>query len=187
MSAVVKLNPPQPSLIDEGETVEVDEQEIARAAQAVFDEMVDGNCSLRDAITAVYLAGMERITGAKPAKRSKKPAVPPCPYTAIVELYHRHLHELPSVQMLGPDRKAGLRRFWVWIFESRRPDGSRRAENVDGAMNWISLYFGRAAENDFIMGRSRRSAEHQGWKADIDYLVSLRGIKQVVEKTEATS
>lgn len=187
MSTVVNLKTPQPSLIDEGETVEVDEQEIARAAQAVFDEMVDGNCSMRDAITAVYLAGMERITGAKPAKRAKKVAVPPCPYQAIVDRYHQRLHELPGVQLLGPDRKAGLRRFWVWIFESRRPDGSRRATTPDQALDWISLYFARAAENDFIMGRTRRSGEHQGWKADIDYLVTPRGVKQVIEKTETSS
>jgi hypothetical protein len=185
MSTVVKLTPAP--VLDETAPVDFDQAEIQRAALQVFDEMADGGCSLRDCITAVYLAGMEKITGAKPVKRAKKPSVPLCPYEAIIGLYHQHLAALPAVQVMNTGRKKAMRDFWAWVFESRKGNGERRATDLDSGLAWVGLYFHRASENAFLMGKTKRSAEHQGWVPDIDYIVSPRGMKQVIEKTESES
>ena len=67
---------------------------------------------------------------------------------------------------------------------SKKPDGSRRATIAEEALAWFSLYFDRASANDFIMGRTRKSGDHANWKADLDFLLSEKGMKQVIEKTE---
>lgn len=188
MSTVVKIRetqneePSTPDLLGQGD--EVDDTEIRKAAMEVFHDMVTGDCSLADAVLAVYVAGMDKVTGAS-TKRRKKPSVPACPYSAIVDLYEKHLDMLPTVSDITVARKKALRELWAWILKSKRRDGTRRAETAEQALTWLDTYFETAATNDFITGKTPRSAGHQNWKADIDYLVSSRGMKQVMEKTHA--
>jgi hypothetical protein len=110
-----------------------------------------------------------------------------CPYGAIVDAYHRELPDLPRVQLRdGPTwakRQKAMRELWGWVLSSRRGDGSRRAETAEAAVEWIGAYFRRAAANDFVMGRTARDPRHANWRADFDYLLSPKGITQVVEKT----
>jgi hypothetical protein len=184
MNTVVQLPGTQPSIPDEGPVIDVDQNAIQRAAMTVFEEMVDGGCGLRDCIVAVYLAGQDSITGKPVVKRKKKPSIPPCPYDNIVALYHEQLGNLPKVQLMPAARKNAIRQFWVWIFESRRAaDGKPRATDLLSGLAWVGLYFVKATENDFLMGRTKRSGEHANWKPDIDYVVSPRGMKQILEKT----
>ena len=83
-----------------------------------------------------------------------------------------------------PDARAkAIRRLWGWVLTSRRSDGQPRATSADEAMAWIAEYFRRAAENDFLMGRGGRSAEHGNWRCDLDFLLTDRGMKHVIEKT----
>ena len=84
---------------------------------------------------------------------------------------------------MGPRRKQAMSKFWEVIFTEPKLDGTLRASNTSEAMAWISEYFTRARDNDFIMGRTARSAEHPNWRPDIDYLMSERGMTQVIEKT----
>lgn len=76
-----------------------------------------------------------------------------------------------------------MRKFWAWVLSSTKSDGTRRAECADDALVWIRAYFVRASENDFLMGRSGRSAEHANWAPDLDFLLTDRGMKHVVERT----
>jgi hypothetical protein len=85
--------------------------------------------------------------------------------------------------MMEGARQKAISSFWKWTLTSKRSDGQRRATNSDQAIVWIGAYFARARENDFIMGRTARSAEHSNWRADLDYLISPKGRKQVIEKT----
>jgi hypothetical protein len=118
---------------------------------------------------------------------SGRPSIP-CPYGAIVDAYHAALPSLPAVRLRdGPTwkvREKAIRAMWGWVLSSRRPDGTRRAENAEQALAWFGEYFALAAENDFVMGRTRPSAEHANWRADLDYLMSPKGLKQVIEKTQ---
>lgn len=114
---------------------------------------------------------------------AKTPTIP-CPYDRIIASYHELLPSLPAVRLMRPKRQAAIRTFWAWVLTSRKTDGTKRAEDADGALAWIAAYFARAAENDFLMGRSTRSAEHAGWQCDIDFLLTDKGMKAVIEKTQ---
>lgn len=120
--------------------------------------------------------------------RPKQARYPNCPHAEIVGLYHEVLPELVAVKVLdAKGRKAKIAEFWVWVLSSTKADGTRRATTADEALAWIRSYFGRARSNDFVMGRTARSAEHANWRCGIDYLLSERGRLQVIEKTEVTA
>lgn len=122
----------------------------------------------------------------KPTALSVTPTLP-CPYQAIVDLYHSALPSLPSVRFMREPRQLALRKFWAWVLSSSKSNGERRATTADGALAWIGSYFERAAANDFLMGRTERSAEHKDWRCDLDFLLTDKGMKQVIEKTEAAA
>jgi hypothetical protein len=50
-------------------------------------------------------------------------------------------------------------------------------------MEWMQGFFGRVRDNDFLMGRSQRSGDHANWRCDFDFLLTERGLRQVIEKT----
>lgn len=108
----------------------------------------------------------------------------PCPYAQIVEAYHLALPSLPRVRLTSPSRQKAMRGFWGWVLGSKKSDGTPRATNGDEALAWISSYFARASENDFLMGRNKRSGEHQNWTADFDFLLTEKGKKHVIERTQ---
>ena len=116
------------------------------------------------------------------AKGAGKPALP-CPYDAIVAAYHEALPSLPAVRLMGEPRKKAMRKVWGWVLGSTKPDGTRRATTADEALAWFGAYFARASDNDFLMGRGARSSEHAGWQCDIDFLLTDKGMKHVIEKT----
>ncbi|MBI5255411.1 MAG: hypothetical protein HY855_02850 [Burkholderiales bacterium] len=111
-----------------------------------------------------------------------------CPYDAIVDAYHEALPGLPRVVLRDgktwTKRQKAMRELWGWVLSSRRADGTRRAETADDALTWVRGYFERAAENDFIVGKSPPGPGHEGWRASLDYLLTERGLRQVVEHTK---
>lgn len=121
---------------------------------------------------------------------SKAPTVP-CPYRAIVDLYHQALPTLPKVRIFDgktwDGRCKAMRELWGWILSSKRADGTRRASNGDEALAWVREYFDLATENDFVMSRTSRSEQHSNWRADLDYLLSSKGLRQVLEKTQVAA
>lgn len=84
-------------------------------------------------------------------------------------------------------REKAIRKLWAWVLSSRKSDGTPRATTADEALDWIRGYFRRAAENDFLMGRGHRNAEHANWQCDIDFLLTDKGMKHVIEKTQAAA
>lgn len=124
----------------------------------------------------------------KPPMNPKEPPstskLPLCPHNAVVDLFHEALPELPRVRLMEGKRKTAIKSFWTWVLQSRKSDGTRRAETADQALQWVRGYFKRTRSNDFLMGRTARSEAHSNWKCDLDYLLTERGRKQVIEKTE---
>jgi uncharacterized protein YdaU (DUF1376 family) len=119
-------------------------------------------------------------------EKSTSPAkLPTCPTQDLIDIYHEVLPSLPKCKLLPKKRADALRRTWAWVLTSTKPDKTRRAETADQAVGWFREYFTRAQENDFLMGKTPRSAEHAGWKCDMDYLLTDSGMKQVIEKTGA--
>lgn len=115
---------------------------------------------------------------------SSKARLPTCPKQAIVDLYHEVLPELPGVRVMDKDREKAITTFWQWVLTTSKPDGSPRATTAEEALSWARDYFVRARSNDFIMGRGSRSAEHANWRCSIEYLLSSRGMKKVIEETQ---
>lgn len=116
-----------------------------------------------------------------------KPTVP-CPYGAIVDAYHAELPTLPKVRLRDGKtwelRQKAMRSLWGWVLSSRKSDNTRRAETAEQALQWITAYFARARDNDFVMGRQAPGNGHENWRADFDFLLSANGLKHVIEKTQ---
>lgn len=118
----------------------------------------------------------------EPSRRNR-PAIPACPYEEIRDLHAELLSELPAIRLMGDSRKKAMADFWKWIFTEPKTDGAPRATTTDAALRWIREYFTRARDNDFIMGRTPRDPAHKNWRPDIEYLLSDRGRRQIIEKT----
>lgn len=109
--------------------------------------------------------------------------LPTCKTQAMVDLYHEVLPELPAVRLMNDARKKALSKLWRWVLTSAKPDGTRRAHTADEALSWLRDYFDRARDNDFLMGRTGRVGEHANWQCDLDFLLTDKGMKHVIEKT----
>lgn len=156
---------------------------------------MEGNC-LADAMQAetpehlfgvgVGVGGVSEGGGGLRIKPSaSSPAkLPTCPVDKVIALYHEVLPELPSVRLKTSDRVNAIRKVWGWLFtEPKLSDKQPRAATAEEALDWLRGYFGKARENDFLMGRTPRSGEHANWKCDLDFLLTSKGMKHVIEKT----
>lgn len=110
-------------------------------------------------------------------------SLPTCQMQSVVDLFHEVLPELPAVRLLNDFRKKAISRFWKFALTSKRLDGTARATDAESALVWIRDYFERTRENDFLMGRGPKASGHENWTCDIDFLLSDKGKKHVIEKT----
>jgi len=109
--------------------------------------------------------------------------LPTCPQQKLIDLYHEHLPELPAVRLINDSRKRALSSFWRWVLTSKKSDGQPRAQDHDQAMAWIGEYFLRVRQNAFLMGQDSRKQGHESWQCDLDFLLTDKGKKHVIEKT----
>lgn len=114
----------------------------------------------------------------------KADALPRCETQSVVDLYHDTLPELPAVRVMSDARQKAVRSFWKFVLTSKKSDGTKRAETAEQALAWIGGYFDRARHNDFLMGRGSKAPGHEGWQCDFDFLLSEKGKKHVLEKTQ---
>lgn len=91
---------------------------------------------------------------------------------------------LPAVRLMSEARRGRLRRLWAWAMTSSTSDGRRRATTLEEGVAWFETYLERASQNGFITGETARSSGHEGWRADLDFLCTERGMRQVIEKTQ---
>lgn len=120
----------------------------------------------------------------KPVTSNHKPSnTGGVPVQSVIDLYHAALPELPTVLLLPKKRKEAIGKFIDFVLTSKKTDGTPRATNEAEALEWIDAYFHRVRDNAFLMGKIGRVGEHAGWKCDLDYLLTDRGMTQVIEKT----
>lgn len=116
------------------------------------------------------------------------PGLPKCPVDQFIGVYHEVLPEMPRIRILDDEKRGKeIRGFWRWVLTSKKTNGDPRATTQDEAMQWVRSYFERARENDFLMGRSPRSAGHENWRCDLDFLMTGKGKRHVIEKTGETA
>lgn len=115
------------------------------------------------------------------------PVVPkgtPCPYQEIVKAYRVELPTLPGVSVMDEKRKRAIRKRWDWVMTSTKSDGTRRATTQEEALLWFHGFFARVRANAWLMGE-QPSKSNPNWTADLDYLMTDRGLKAVIERTKA--
>jgi hypothetical protein len=145
----------------------------------------------KDAVTAGHDES-RKVTLDKDKDESKDISVggadlPQCNLQAVIDLYHEVLPELPTVRLMTESRKKAIAKQWRFVLTSKKSDGTRRAFDADQAMTWLRDYFSRARDNDFLMGRTGRQGEHANWQCDLDFLLTEKGMKHVIEKTKETA
>jgi|GEM_PF-4033686 len=86
-------------------------------------------------------------------------------YQEIIDLYNSICVSLPKAKGLMPKRKVAI--------ESNR----KAIESLGG----FELLFKKAEASDFIAGRTPRTEEHQGWTADLNWLLFPRAYIKILE------
>lgn len=115
------------------------------------------------------------------------PTLPPCPVDRVVEVYHELLPDLPRCRLMDDKRRRAIAKTWRWVLTSKKAGNTPRATDAQGALDWFRAYFGQARENDFLMGRGKRADGHEGWRCDLDFLLTDKGMKHVIERTEVAA
>jgi hypothetical protein len=141
---------------------------------------------IREEESREELSDEANASSSSPEPTKGRRAEVPCPYEAIVQAYTEELPTLPGVRVMDAKRQKAIRTRWVWVLSSKRLDGTRRATNGDEAMEWFRGYFARVRANSWLMGETP-SRGHENWKADLDFLMTDRGLKAVIERTEVAA
>lgn len=84
---------------------------------------------------------------------------------------------------MSDKRREAVRKLWKFALTEPKSDGQPRATNAEEAFIWVRSYFERARDNDWLMGRTPRVNGHAGWECDLDFLLTDKGLKHVIEKT----
>lgn len=145
----------------------------------------DGNAKAMLPITKSQEPRAKRETK-EPTGSSSPAKLPTCQTQAVIDVYHEVLPELPKVRLQTKDRVRAIQKAWAWVLTSTKDDQTRRAETAEEALQWFRVYFEHARGNDFLMGRTPRTGPHANWRCDLDFLLSDRGMKHVIEKTAIT-
>lgn len=116
-------------------------------------------------------------SGAK-APVSAKPTIPNCPHVKLIDLYGKHLPELPQPKPELWDGKnaAAMRQRWKWLLTATRRSGERYATTEAEALDWFDRFFGYVAKSDFLTGRNGR------WmNCDLGWLMNQTNFAKVVQ------
>jgi hypothetical protein len=148
-----------------------------------------GGAALQCAIPLHPSAPKPSLTRQEPSPSSASPTkrLPDCPFDQIRRLYNDSLPEEPSAlkpkraTLSTKDRRSAMSARWQWLFQDVRDDGTRRATTQDEALDWFARYFAKAWEDDHLAGRSPRGTGHEHWRCDLDFLLTDKGLKRIIE------
>lgn len=113
------------------------------------------------------------------AKATVPPAkLPPCPHTEIIDLFAKHLPELPQpkTEMWTGSRAKALGSRWKWLLTAKKRNGDSYATNREEALAWIGRYFAYVAESDFLTGRNGKFNS-----CDLGWLVNEANFSKVLQ------
>ena len=116
---------------------------------------------------SVTESGLDKSRVDKIKDSSQESKIPPCPHEKIIDLYHKTLPELQSVNKTlwkGSKREKDLTARW------RQNEEFRKSE----FWNW---YFNSVKQSVFHMGENDRQ-----WKADLGWLIKKDNFIKMVEK-----
>lgn len=117
------------------------------------------------------------VLGGKLPVSSK--AAAPCPYQAIVDLYHEAMPENPRCKILNKSRQAAIKARWAEAAKlTCKPFGY--ATLSEGLAAWRQ-FFEICAGSDFLTGKAPGSNGRPSFIADIDFLMSPSGFAKTLE------
>jgi hypothetical protein len=106
----------------------------------------------------------------------------PVPVDAIINMFHKHMTELPRVKVLDSKKRQTLIAAF-WTFALKRSCNGHEPER-ENALNWIDRFFAKAQRLDFFAGRRLGGPGHEGWRPDFDHLISERARIKIIEAVE---
>ncbi|MCA0214544.1 MAG: DUF1376 domain-containing protein [Proteobacteria bacterium] len=118
------------------------------------------------------------ITTVAKATVSAKPTIPHCPHVVLIDLFGKHLPELPQPKPELWDGKnaQAMRSRWKWLLTATKRSGERYATTEAEAVDWFDRFFGYVAKSDFLTGRSGR------WmNCDLGWLMNQSNFAKVVQ------
>ncbi len=108
----------------------------------------------------------------------KPDAIPPCPHLDLIDLFGKHLPELPQPkpELWNGKNAEAMRSRWRWVLTAKTRAGKRYATNQTEALNWFDRFFGYVAGSDFLTGRSGKWAN-----CDLGWLMKADNFGKVVQ------
>ncbi|MCX2780402.1 helix-turn-helix domain-containing protein [Microbulbifer thermotolerans] len=102
-----------------------------------------------------------------PEPRAEKPKskIPPCPYQALVDLYHEVLPQLPKILELNSERRGLLKARWT-----EHPD-----------LNWWREYFEWVGQSKFLTGQTDPRPGKPPFFANLEWITRPRNFVNIIE------
>lgn len=101
-----------------------------------------------------------------------------CPHLLLLELFGKHLPELPQPkpELWHGKNAESMRARWRWVLTAKRKNGQRYAETAEQALDWFDRFFRYVAGSDFLSGRSGK------WtNCDLGWLMKADNFAKVVQ------
>jgi uncharacterized protein YdaU (DUF1376 family) len=105
------------------------------------------------------------------------PAVPHCPHTELLDLFAKHLPELPQpkAELWDGARADALKARWRWVLTAKKRSGDRYASTKAEGLAWFVRFFEYVHGSDFLTGRSGE------WSCDLGWLVKAENFAKVIQ------
>ncbi len=102
--------------------------------------------------------------------------IPDCPHQKLIDLYAKHMPELPYPKIWEGQRKNAMRTRWRWVLTAKQKNGQQYATDEASAVAWFDRFFAYAAKSDFLTGRNGK------WGGcDLGWLVKADNFAKVVQ------
>jgi len=151
---------------------------IANATQDAMNDAMANGMANESQTNAPSPSPSPITSGAKAPVSPAKPSIPACPHLKLIDLFGKHLPELPQPKLELWDGKnaAAMRARWKWLLAATKRSGERYASNEAEALDWFDRFFGYVAKSDFLTGRNGR------WmNCDLGWLMNQANFAKVVQ------
>jgi len=100
------------------------------------------------------------------SKQIPKPKTRTCPYSKIVESYHRACPDLPRIEFIDDVLKTKIR--------ARCDESKKERYEIEW---WDTFFFEKVARSDYLMGKKN------GWKASLPWIVGKQNFSKVINNS----
>lgn len=104
---------------------------------------------------------------------------PPCPYQAIVALYHKHLPHNPRVKVLSEARKGNMRARWTGEIVDRLKEMGKEA-SADERLAYLENCLKQAGASEFLTGKKAFADGRPFW-ASLEFLMTQSKFIKLIE------